>query len=285
MLGAMDEPSLQPGELDLARPPALARRLDLMLRFALVVLAAIPTTTVPPMALTALFYRRFRDEERFQRMHKVLGWADFCTRTILSMDVRVRGRERLPSDRSRLMFVSNHQSFVDIPLIMSALGIGAFLSKRSVAYLPFLGPIAWLAGTVYFDRSKPGSRKKALEDVLRMCEGSTPVVVFPEGTRSRNGDIGRDVHLGAVRACWERGLRVGTFAQHGSRYVCPPMMDRFHGRQRVAIVVGETFDPAGFRDGDEFARAVWDEVVRCFAEAREMRTDSAWPDLHRAPRR
>jgi 1-acyl-sn-glycerol-3-phosphate acyltransferase len=265
-----------PSEEELAGPPGPWSRLHMMLRFLYIILAAIPTTTVPPMLLTALFYRRFGSEERFQRIHSVLGWARFCSRRILQMDVRIEGRERLPADRGRLMFVSNHQSYVDIPMIMGALGIGAFLSKRLVAYLPVIGQIAWLAGTVYFDRRSEASRKRALEDVLRMCERSTPVALFPEGTRSRDGNLREKVHLGAIAACWERGIRVATFAFHGTRYVYPPTMDRFNGHQRVAIVVGDTLDPRDHPSADAFAVAAWREVGRRFAEAREMHGSPEW---------
>ncbi len=244
-----------PTEEDLKGPGTLAARLNMFFRFAYLIAAAIPTTTVPPMLLTALFYRRFRNEKVFQRIHSVLGWASFTARRVLQMDIRIDGRARLPEDRRKLMFISNHQSYVDIPLIMGAMRIGGFLSKKMVAFLPFLGPIAWLAGTIYFSRRSEKSRKKALEDVVRMSEQSTPVALFPEGTRSVDGNLREKVHLGAVKACWERGVRVATFAFHGTRYVFPPTMDRYYGNQRVALVVGETLDPADFPDTDAFARA------------------------------
>ncbi len=273
---------LLPSEDDLKQPATLAARLNMFFRFTCVLLAAIPTTTVPPVLLTMLFYRRFRNEELFRRIHCVLGWADFCARRILQMDIRIEGRERLPGHRRKLMFISNHQSYVDIPMIMGAMRIGGFLSKRMVAFLPFLGLIAWLAGTIYFRRSSARSRKKALEDVVRMSEQSTPVALFPEGTRSLDGDLREKVHLGAIRACWDRGVRVAAFAFHGTRYVFPPTMDRYHGHQRVALVVGETLDPADYPDADAFAAAAWDEVRRRFERAREMRTSPDWDSFPRA---
>ncbi|MBW2260643.1 MAG: hypothetical protein JRG91_01615 [Deltaproteobacteria bacterium] len=90
--------------------------------------------------------------------------------------------------------------------------------------------------------------------------------------------------MGAVKACWEKGVRVGTFAFHGTRYVFPPTMDRYHGHQRVAIVVGETLDPAHFPDADAFARAAWDEVRKRFDQAREMRRSPDWESYDRAIR-
>ena len=151
-----------------------------------------------------------------------------------------------------------------------------------MALLPIVGHIAWMAGTVYFSRRSIKDRKKALADVIRMCESSTPVALFPEGTRSVDGRLREKTHLGAVRTCWERGIRVCPFAFHGTRYVFPHTMDRYHGHQRVALVVGETLDPADHPDADSFARAAWDEVSRRFDEARTMRTSPDWESFPEA---
>ena len=262
-------------------PPTLAARLECFARFGAVVAATVPTTTLPPMALTALVYRRFRDEERYHRWHRMSGWASFCTRHIMQADVRVQGRERLPTARRGILCVSNHQSYVDIPVIMGALPFLAFLSKDLVAYIPVLGQIAWLGGTIYFNRHRPQGRKKAQEDLLRMCAESTPVVLFPEGTRSRDGHLREKIHLGAIRSAWERGLEVCPFALDGTRHVFPPTMDRMYPHQRVAIVVGDRLSPRDFANGDAYAEATWTEVGRRFAEAKALRRSPDWDALPR----
>lgn len=270
-----------PTDEELAQPAPLSLRLTTVLRFGAVVAAAVPTTTLPPMALTVLLYRRFRDEERYHRWHQMQAWAAFCTRYIAQADVRVDGLERLPAQRRGVLAIANHQSYLDIPVIMGALPFRAFLSKELVAYIPVIGMIAWLGGTIYFNRRRPESRRKALEETLRMCAESTPVVVFPEGTRSTDGRLREKVHLGTLQLAWERGLRICCFAQDGTRYVFPPSMDRVYPHQRVAIVVGETMEPGSFPNGDAFATAAWAEVGRCFEKARELRTSSGWEYLTR----
>lgn len=274
-------------EEELHGPPSARQRLELLLAASGVLGAALPTTSFPPMALTALRYRRFRDEERFQRMHKMLEWADFCTRHILRATVRVEGRVRLPEERTGLMYICNHQSYVDIPIIMGSLRIGAFLSKSLVAYLPVIGQIAWLGGTIYLDRRSPDSRRRALEETLRMCAESTPVVVFPEGARSRDGNLRTAIQPGALHAAWERGLRVCALAVHGTRYVFPPTMDRVFFNQPVAVTVGETFHPERFSSAEAFAKTAWQAVEGCFVRAQTVRRSmtatgregrTVWPD-------
>ena len=81
-------------EQELHRPATLAQKLEMAARFSAVVAATVPTTTLPPMALTYLTYRRFRDEERFHRWHQMQDWAEFCIKRIMKADVRVEGRRR-----------------------------------------------------------------------------------------------------------------------------------------------------------------------------------------------
>lgn len=242
-----------------------------------VVAASVPTTTVPPLLLSALTYRRFRDEEKMLARHRMCDWAAFCTRRILGCDLRILDRERLSSDRPGLMLVSNHQSYVDIPIIMGGLRVGAFLSKDLVSYLPNIGLCAYLGGTIYLKRGSSESRRQALEDTIRMCAESTPVVVFPEGTRSRSGALREFIQPGSIRAAYAHGLRVGTFALDGTGRILPPTNDRFRRHERVVIAVGETFSPRDHASPEAFVDAVWGGVKVSFARARAARLGPVWP--------
>lgn len=251
------------------------------LRWGGIVGAACYFLSWPPVLLTTPFYRRFRDEEKYRRQHNMHEWARFCLKHILGADTRVEGLERLPAARRGLMIISNHQSYADIVTVMGTLPIGAFLSKNLVAYIPAINLAAWLGGTIYFERKKPASRKKGLEDTLRMCEKSTPVVVFPEGTRSRDGSLREKLYPGSVHAAWERGLRVTAIALDGTYRVFPASMDRMRTGERVAVVVGDTFASADYPDRESFFQAAWQSVKRCHARAREMRLSPGWDALPR----
>jgi len=109
-----------------------------------------------------------------------------------------------------------------------------------------------------------------------MCRESTPVVVFPEGSRSWDGELRERIQPGAMRAAWEQGLRITPFALDGTRWVFPPSMDRFHRGQRVAIVISDPLTPEDYPDGDAYAAAAWAAVQQCFARARAMRRSSDW---------
>lgn len=95
---------------------------------------------------------------------------------ILGVEVRVHGR--VP--REPVMMVSNHVSWLDIPVI-GALQGAHFLSKAEVRQWPLIGWLAVAAGTVFIRRGSGDSRQRTA-DMVELLKDDRPVLVFPEGT-------------------------------------------------------------------------------------------------------
>lgn len=249
------------------RAPAFGR-LRMLSRFTACVGAAVSHTLFPPLPLTVLLSRRFGREDRLKRWHRMVGWASFCRRHILKIDLDVRGRENIPGRRRGHMFISNHQSYVDILVLMEALDTVSFLSKSLVKYIPLIGQHAWAAGTIYFQRRDKRSRQQALDDTLRMCRESTAVVVFPEGTRTSDGNLRPKIYPGAMEAAYRQGIRIIPVGLDGTFDIMPKTMDRINLGRRVAVTVGAPLDPAEHGDSSAWVDAVWSRVNRLFTESR-----------------
>jgi len=81
------------------------------------------------------------------------------------------------------LLVSNHLSYIDI-VVLSSIQPCVFVAKRDVATWPLFGWLARAAGTIFVDRERRFSTRKAV-DVVREAMGTGSVVVlFPEGTSS-----------------------------------------------------------------------------------------------------
>lgn len=106
---------------------------------------------------------------RFQR------WCVATTQR-LGLRVRVEGR----ASAVPCVYVANHRSYLDIPLLGGALG-AAFLSRADVAAWPLVGSAARAIGTVFIDRDEPASRAAAARGLARRLR-ECGVVVFAEGT-------------------------------------------------------------------------------------------------------
>jgi 1-acyl-sn-glycerol-3-phosphate acyltransferase len=117
-----------------------------------------------------------------------LAWAPFA-------GVRVEGRERALAQR-RAVFVVNHQSMVDILAVYALRLPFLWVSKIENFYVPFLGWNMWLNGYVPLKRGHlPSIRRMLRRCEQRLREGSS-LCVFPEGTRSRDGNL-RSFYRGA----------------------------------------------------------------------------------------
>ncbi|MGH9486221.1 MAG: lysophospholipid acyltransferase family protein [Terriglobales bacterium] len=107
--------------------------------------------------------------------------------------IEVQGRELLPAAAATgaLIYMANHQSNLDPPILVSALpGNIAFLAKRQLFSVPILGTMLSVGGLIPVDRA--GDRDAARATVARAAAALTagrPFLVFPEGTRSRDGSL------------------------------------------------------------------------------------------------
>jgi 1-acyl-sn-glycerol-3-phosphate acyltransferase len=103
--------------------------------------------------------------------------------------VRVEGLERLDPTRS-YVFAANHQSIYDIPIVFWSLPLQLrIIAKASLASFPFLGWHLQRTGHLLVDRKNPGAG--VLKKMARLVGGARSLIVFPEGTRSTDGRVGR----------------------------------------------------------------------------------------------
>jgi 1-acyl-sn-glycerol-3-phosphate acyltransferase len=120
------------------------------------------------------------------------GTSDWA-RTVLwgaGTPVRIEGLERIPRE-GPVVYASNHSSMFDIWALASALpGSIRFVAKQELTRIPVFGRAMLAAGHVAIDR---GSRARAMEAYTRAArvihELGVSTVVFPEGTRSRTGEL------------------------------------------------------------------------------------------------
>ena len=103
--------------------------------------------------------------------------------------VEVRGRERIPRDR-QLIVASNHQSNFDPPLVGSWLPVELYIvAKRQLFENAFLGAVIRYFNAVPIDRE--GSDRRAMARLSQLLKAGHNLLVFPEGTRSRDGKLGK----------------------------------------------------------------------------------------------
>ena len=140
------------------------------------------------LALTpaTVFFRLFDRSGR--RANEVIRlWGRLLLRTA-RVKVEVLGAERVP--QGPVVFAANHGSYLDIPIMFGGFPCAfRIIYKRSLAAVPFLGWSLWAGRHLAIDRANPFKARRALAAAAERIHAGTSVVVFPEGTRTGDGDL------------------------------------------------------------------------------------------------
>jgi 1-acyl-sn-glycerol-3-phosphate acyltransferase len=120
------------------------------------------------------------------------------------------------------VFVMNHQASLDIVVAFMVLPVNLrFVAKHALKYVPFLGWYMWATGMIFVHRRRRGaSMGSLLEAAARVRDGAN-VLVFPEGTRSRDGNL-QAFKKGAFVLATQAGVPIVPVAIEGSGRCFPP---------------------------------------------------------------
>ena len=148
---------------------------------------------------------------------------------------RVIGRE-LIDRKKRYVIVINHNTVIDIPALYYIPLNFRWVSKREVFKTPFFGQFLLLHGDICIDR---GRAAEALEQLLRdgglwLSRGAS-VAIFPEGTRSKDGQIHR-FKAGAFTLAKEAGVPILPVVLDGTQRVIGRNR-LFNWRNRITVKV------------------------------------------------
>ncbi len=222
--------------------------------------------TVPLTALLILLTAPVLGPRRAYRL-----FTRLCVRQLLAVcGVRfeVEGLELLPEaireGRSPAVFMANHQSNLDPPMLVAAIPAGAvFISKKQVRWIPLVGWAAWAAGTIFIDRGRRERAIASLKHAAEQIRGGKSVVIFPEGTRTRSGALGPFKKGGFILA-QDAGVPIVPVGLHGAFAVLPPKSRRIRPG-RIRLRFGAPVESAG-RSRDELMAQVRERVEALASE-------------------
>lgn len=134
--------------------------------------------------------------------------------------VKVEGRGNLMRSHS-YVFVANHQGAFDIFLIYGFLNHNfRWMMKQELKKVPFVGAACAAAGHIFVDRSNAMSIKNSLAKARQKLTGGLSLVVFPEGSRTQTGKVGR-FKKGAFQLAAEFGLPIVPVTIDGPFRIMP----------------------------------------------------------------
>jgi 1-acyl-sn-glycerol-3-phosphate acyltransferase len=118
------------------------------------------------------------------------------------------------------VFICNHVSNIDPPALFMVLPRIAVILKRELRRIPLLGYVMEMGGFIYVDRQSRGSRREALEKAVAALGSGISLLVFPEGTRSRDGRL-LPFRPGPFTIAIEAQKPIVPVTVHGTRELMP----------------------------------------------------------------
>jgi lyso-ornithine lipid O-acyltransferase len=259
------------------RPARAIRRLVLILLWTLFAAAVQSVCILLPGRPKVVFARTY--------------WSVFCR--MMGLGVQVAGQP-IPGahggSRRPVVFVSNHSSWLDIPVLGGRLE-ACFISKDDVARWPLVSTIARLGRTVFISRHRTTIGQERDSMIGRMARGDN-LVLFPEGTTSDGSRVlpfrsaffaiaGGDPCplIQPVSVVYDRlgGLPAGRacrplFAWYGDMDIASHFWRLAqHRGLRVTVLLHPPLDPVRFANRKALAEAVWATVAEGAATLRQNR--------------
>jgi len=180
---------------------------------------------------------------------------------LLDVDLHAHGAENVPPGRA-YVYMSNHQSHLDIPMLYATLPSPTIrmLGKKELFDIPLWGRGLRAAEFIEVDRSNHAAAVKSIEHAARLVQDGVSIYLAPEGTRSRDGRIGK-LKKGGFHLALGTGAPIVPVAVKGTIDILPRGGKVMKTHQRVDVTIGQPIDVER-RDLDELMRQVREFLVK-----------------------
>ena len=211
---------------------SVLKYIHLTIAFLLVIPAFILSVFVAiiPAAIMRLF-RCHRCADYWTRFNGII-----LSRYIMLMvnsKIVVEGIDLIPRDNRSICFVANHQSLLDIPAVIAGLRVWAgFITKKELKKVPILNYWIESINCVYIDRKSPRSSIEAILKGVEYIRKGIPMFIFPEGTRSKDGNLG-SFKSGSLKLATRAKALIVPIAISGTRMA----FESKKGMRRIVIQI------------------------------------------------
>ena len=186
-------------------------------------------------------------------------WSPFVF-WVFGVRLNVTGLENTDSKETAI-YVANHASPLDIPALFMAMPVaGYFVAKRELKKIPFMGWFMTVSGMIFIDRTNRESAMKSMHKAGKQIKKGKNVIAFPEGTRSRTGEM-QQFKRGSFVMAKEADIPVqpciitGAFAR-----MKPKSVEGYPGVINVHFLPRERWDAAQYTTPEEFANRTQEKV-------------------------
>lgn len=202
-----------------------------MNRLVMVVMKNI--AIVPAAWVKLCKYAKHTDDYSFEEKYKHIRYILKHVCKTGNIDLKVTGLENIPKEDGFLM-CGNHQGIFDIVAIVDSFDrpLAAVL-KKELAEIPFLKQVIQCTKSYPMDREDVRQSMKVIQAVTKELQDGRNMIIFPEGTRSKNGNNMGEFHAGTFKCVTKSKVPIVPFALIDSFKVldqdgCDPLEVQLH---------------------------------------------------------
>ena len=181
---------------------------------------------------------------------------------------RIEGLENIEKDKPYVIVI-NHQSMVDVMMLYLVPMIFRWVSKREVYRIPFIGRFLMLHGDIAIDRKQGSKAMRMVMEQGKMWLGrGVSVAMFPEGTRSKDGEIHR-FKAGAFALAKDAGVAILPVIMDGSSsMVKPSKMMNWRNEFIIKVLPAISAEQVAATDQNELMEQTREVMVEALAQIR-----------------
>jgi 1-acyl-sn-glycerol-3-phosphate acyltransferase len=191
------------------------------------------------------------------------GWITWFAGVRLQVD----NRARLEPDQP-YVFMANHASTIDIWAAFLAVPRRVrMIAKKQLARIPLFGWVMWAGRFIFIDRQNATAARRSIQDAGNRIRGGCSVLIFPEGTRTRDGQLGV-FKKGGFHMAMEAGVPIVPIALQGTRELMPRGSLRVKSG-KVKVIIGPPIPTSGLtvQDRPALIEQVRSSIAGMLAEA------------------
>lgn len=164
--------------------------------------------------------------------------------------VQIEGMENIDTDHP-VIFVANHSGLHDILSLAAFIPIQfRWVAKKSLFRVPFMGWHMRRSGYIPIDRENPRDAARSIIEAAKEIRNGLSAAAFPEGTRSRTGDLG-NFRSGAFALALRAGVPLVPITLEGSYRVILPKTLKVNPGVIMRIKIGAPVDLSAYSRGDK----------------------------------
>ncbi len=180
--------------------------------------------------------------------YRIERWWAWCVSKSMGLSFSLHGKDKVVPGTSYII-TPNHQSNADILALIRILPTHfRWVIKKELTKIPLFGWALARTGAIAIDRSDPKQSVESLQNATDKLKGSWSVLIYPEGTRTPDGRLGR-FKKGAFMMAVQTGIPILPVTSNGAFKVLPKKTVWFRPGH-ITVTIGDPIVTAGLTEKD-----------------------------------